>query len=171
MDIKRELQEAEANLLALEQQRAAIERQMHAWVKVIEGLRVLDERGSFDDVPTREDIAMERDTPSLPSKIIAVLSQMPYPISTTQIRDWLIMNRAVESGANNLMINVHTALRRLIKAGHVEELRMEDESKLYRYIGPMERALKAPYGARTSLANTLMHNFGPTPVLDTRKKR
>ena len=71
MDFKAQLKNAETELLKLEQQKMDIERQMHGWIKVIEGLRVLNDRERYrlDDIPTREESVVDAEAPSLPSKV------------------------------------------------------------------------------------------------------
>jgi hypothetical protein len=141
MSYAEQLKQAEQELLRLEQQKLDIERQMYGWVQVIQGLRVLNEKFSIGEVPTREEVLAEMETPSLPSKILAVLATVSAPIGATQIRDQLIANRSADPSSKNLLINIHTTLKRLMP-DQVEEVLLDDGSKLYRYLTPMERALK-----------------------------
>ena len=156
MSYKTELQEAEKKLLELEKQKAAIEHQMRGWIQVIEGLRVLAEKPSFDEPPTREEVAAEMETPSLPHKILLVLAEADSPIGATQIRDHLVASGMVDAAAKNLLINIHTTLKRLVRTEQVDQVPLADGSKLYKYVSPLQRALKLPYGAPQSLANTLL---------------
>ncbi|MFZ0523942.1 MAG: hypothetical protein WAL95_23155 [Candidatus Acidiferrales bacterium] len=161
MAFEKELKNAEAELLRLEQQKLEIERQMRGWIHLIEGYRTLVDRVSLGDPPTREEFQIEQETPSLPSKILAVLSQAGQPIGATQIRDWLLANRAADPSAKNLLINIHTTLKRLMP-DQVEEVLLEDGSKLYKYVTPMERALKAGiYVPRRATLDSSY--FKPTP--------
>src|SRR5712692_6849064 len=144
MDFGKQLKDAEKELLKLEQQKIDIERQMRGWVQVIEGWRVLNEEVSFGDSATREEVVAETETPSLPSKILAVLCQTGAAIGATQIRDQLVADRAADASAKNLLINIHTTLKRLVKTGQVEEVPLVEGSKLYRYVSPMEQAINAP---------------------------
>ncbi len=144
MDFTKELERAKEELLRLEKQKTDIERQMRGWIQVIEGLLVLNEKERFtlDPPPTREEVAAEIETPSLPNMVLGVLCQSNGPIPAPQIRDELIASRAVDASAKNLLINIHTTLKRLIKTGQVEELPFSETTKLYRFISPMEQALK-----------------------------
>jgi len=173
MDFAKYLKESEEQLLKLEQQKLNIEQQMRAWIKLVEGLRVLVEQKKYklDDVPpSLDEVTVEAETVSMPSKIVAVLAQVGQPIGATQIRDQLIANRAVDASAKNLLINIHTTLKRLIP-DQVEEVLLEDGSKLYRFITPMERAIKAPYGAANSLANTVLKKEQPKGRLNQNRFR
>lgn len=156
MDFKKQLKDAEQQLLRLEQQKKGIERQMRGWIQIIEGLRELSEQPSFGDPLTGEEVPTESDTPSLPNKILLVLAEVRTAIGATQIRDQLYADGAIDvSTSKNLLINIHTTLKRLIKTGQVEEVPLEDSTKLYAYISPMRRALKLPYGATRSMANLM----------------
>ena|ERR1700687_4823671 len=133
MNFKTQLKKAETELLKLEEQKLAIERQMLGWIRVIEGLRVLGETsiGGMIKTPTPQ---------SLPDKVLAVLADVKDPIGATQIRNQLVVNQAVDASDENLMINIHTTLKRLIP-DRVEEVQLEDGSKLYRFVTPMQRAI------------------------------
>jgi hypothetical protein len=155
MDYTRQLEDAQEQLLRLEQGKRDIERQMRGLSLVIEGLRLLGERPTFGTAPTTDVASVDPETPSLPNKVLAALADVGTPIGATQIRDRLITSRAVDASIKNLLINIHTTLKRLIKAGQVEEVPVNDGSKLYRFVTPMERAIKAPYGASNSLANMM----------------
>ncbi len=63
MDIKKGLEHAEAELLNLEQLKIDIERKMLAWIRIIEGLRTLNEGPGFEGVPAMEEFAIEQETP------------------------------------------------------------------------------------------------------------
>ena len=156
MNLDKELNHAEAELLKLEQQKSDIERQMRGWIQVIEGLRVLNEpaRLRLGRLETDDSTALE--LPSLPSKVLTILAHVSAPIGATQIRDHLVASRAADATAKNLLINIHTTLKRLIKAGQVEEVPLADGTKLYQYVSPMKRAIRIPaYGASNSLAAIL----------------
>jgi hypothetical protein len=166
MNFKTQMEAAEAELLKLEQQKADIERQMQGWVKIIEGLRVLSEREKYRMDPPPTSVASDSQEPaSLPAKILAVLSTVSGPIGATQIRDQVIANRAASASDKNLLINIHTTLKRLIKYEQVEEVSLSDGSKLYRFVTPMERALRHPYGAPNSLANRILQAPRRTHVM------
>jgi hypothetical protein len=141
MDFKKQLKDAEEELLNLEQQKMDIERQMYAWVQVVQGLRVLSEKHGVGGPPSREEVIVEMETPSLPSKILAILATVGVPIGATQIRDQLVANRAADASSKNLLINIHTTLKRLIPE-QVEEVVLNDGSKLYQFLTPMQRAIK-----------------------------
>jgi hypothetical protein len=155
MDYRKELREAEEKLMELDQQKHAIEHQMRGWVQVIEGLRVLADKDAAREHCSQSESAAETETPSFSNSVRNVVVQARTPIGATQIRDQLVAAGTVES-SKNLLINIHTTLKRLIKSGEVEEAPLPDGSKLYRFVTPMERAIKAPYGAPNSLANTIL---------------
>jgi hypothetical protein len=156
MDLKTQLKNAETELLKLEQQKLDIERQMQGWIKIIEGLRVLndDSIGGLIMKPTPPSL-------SLPDKILAVLAEVKAPIGPTQIRDQLVANQTVDVSDKNLLINIHTTLKRLTP-DHIEEVLLEDGSKLYRFITPMQRAIKA--GVFVGRARTVDHAKGTKAV-------
>jgi len=156
MDFKAQLKNAETELLKLEQQKLDIERQMQGWIKVIEGLRVLTDNsiGGMIMTPTPASL-------SLPDKILAVLADVKAPIGATQIRDQLVANQVVDVSDKNLLINIHTTLKRLIR-DQVEEVLLEDGSKLYRFITPMQRAIKE--GVFVGRARTFDHAKGTNAV-------
>jgi hypothetical protein len=149
MGYEKQINDAEQELLKLKQQRMDIDRQMRGWIQVIAGLRML----AGED--TTNALISESESASFPSKIVAALCQIGRPVRPTQIRDHMVMNRMVDASAKNLMINIHTTLRRLMATDQIEEKLLEDGDKLYRYVSPLERALVAPYGASNSLANML----------------
>jgi hypothetical protein len=144
------LTDAHEQLLRLEQQKKDVERQMRGWVQIIEGLRMLSERPA---APTTEVISIDPETPSLPNKVVAILAKIGEPVGATEIRDQLIINRAVDASTKNLLINIHTTLKRLIRVGQVEEVPVNDGSRLYRFVTPMERAIKAPYVSNSLATN------------------
>jgi hypothetical protein len=162
MNYRKELREAEEKLMELDQQKLAIEHQMRGWVQIIEGLRVLADKDASREHSAQLEQAAETDTPSFANCVRNVLIQTSAPIGATQIRDQLVEAETVES-SKNLLINVHTTVKRLIKSGEVEEVPLQDGSKLYRFVTPMERAIKAPYGAPNSLANTILHESKNDP--------
>jgi hypothetical protein len=152
MDFKVRLKDAETELLKLEQQKLDIERKMQGWIKIIEGLRVLNDSsiGGRILAPTPPSL-------SLPDKILAVLADVKDPIGPTQIRNQLVVNQAVDASDENLLINIHTTLKRLVP-DRVEEVLLEDGSKLYRFVTPMQRAIKE--GVFVGRARTLDHAKG-----------
>jgi len=136
MNPQEQLRHAQEELLKLEQQKIAIERQMRGWIRIVEGLRMIIERPSPSGHLTGEVVR------SLPDKILAVLENVSSPIGATQIRDQLIASRAVHvPSPKNLLINIHTTLKRLVQAEKVEEVPLEDGSKLYAYASPLRRAM------------------------------
>lgn len=153
MGYDKQIEDAQQQLLRLEQQKKDVERQMRGWVQIIEGLRMLSERPSFGAAPTTEVASIDPETPSLPNKIVAILAKIGEPVGATEIRDHLIINGAVDASTKNLLINIHTTLKRLIRAGQVEEIPVNDGSKLYRFVTPMERAIKAPYVSNSLATN------------------
>jgi len=153
MAYKKQLEDAQKQLLRLEKQKMGIERKMRGLIQVVEGLRVLTEPTALSDPPTSLEASVDPETPSLPTKVLEVLANVAEPIGATQIRDQLILNRAVNASTKNLLINIHTTLKRLIKARQVEEVLLSDESKMYIYVSPLQRALK--HGTPNSLANTI----------------
>jgi hypothetical protein len=155
MDFQKELKVAEEKLIELDQQKRAIEHQMRGWVQIIEGLRVLADKDAMREYQAKVATASETDTPTFANCVRNVLIQASAPIGATQIRDQLVNARTVDD-SKNLLINVHTTLKRLIKSGEVVEVPLPDGSKLYRFVTPMERAIKAPYGAPNSVANTIL---------------
>jgi hypothetical protein len=160
MDFKTQLKNAETELLELERQKLEIERQMQGWIQIIEGLRVLSENSSTHAI----DVMVTTPTPpplSMPDKILAVLAEVKAPIGATQIRDQLVANHDVDVSDKNLLINIHTTLKRLIP-DQIEEVLLEDGSKLYRFITPMQRAIKE--GVFVGRARTLEQNKGMKAV-------
>jgi hypothetical protein len=164
---KKQIEDAQEQLLRLEQQKKDVERQMRGWVQIIEGLRMLSERPA---APTTEVVSIDPETPSLPNKVLAILAKLGEPVGATKIRDQLIINRAVDASTKNLLINIHTTLKRLIRVGQVEEVPVNDGSKLYRFVSPMERAIKAPYVSNTlatnarAAAETMKEQSFQTPI-------
>src|SRR5580704_7888418 len=97
MDYTRQLEDAQEQLLRLEQQKKDVERQMRGLSLVVEGLRLLSGRPSFGNAPTTDVPSVDPETPSLPNKVLAVLADVGAPIGATQIRDHLITSRAVDA--------------------------------------------------------------------------
>lgn len=168
MDFQKELKNAESELLKLEQQRIEIERKMQGWIKLIEGYRTLNQKFNLGEPPTREEFQIELETPSLPSKILAALFTCG-PIAATQIRDWLVAKGAVDASSKNLLINIHTTLKRLIDQDQVEEMILPDESKAYKYVTPIERAIRESIPG-SDVPRLPSACYRPTPTLDTSKK-
>jgi hypothetical protein len=148
VNYKKEIEDAQKQLLRLEQQKKNVERQMRGWVQIIEGLRMLSERPSIGAAPSTEVISIDPETPSLPNMVVAILAKLGDPVGATRIRDQLIIDRAVDASIKNLLINIHTTLKRLIRVGQVEEVPGNNGRKLYRFVTPMERAIKVPYSNR-----------------------
>ena len=73
---------------------------MRGWVQIIEGLRMLSERPA---APTTEVISIDPETPSLPNKVVAILAKIREPVGATEIRDQLIINRAVDASTKTFL--------------------------------------------------------------------
>ena len=153
MGYNKQIEDAHEQLLRLEQQKKDVERQMRGWAQIIEGLRMLSERPSIGAAPSTEVVSIDPETPSLPNMVVAILAKLGDPVGATRIRDQLIIDRAVDASIKNLLINIHTTLKRLIRVGQVEEVPGNNGRKLYRFVTPMERAIKAPYVSNSLATN------------------
>lgn len=137
--IEQQLAEAKKKLLDLERQKLAIEQRMRGWVQIIEGYQTLLQDAPFDEVgltppPTWEEIG-------LTDRVRELLRTAKAPTGATQIRDQLQSEGVDASTAKNLLINIHTILRRLREGGEVEEVPLSDGTKLYRHVTLLQRVL------------------------------
>jgi hypothetical protein len=182
MSFKISLDQAVEELLRLEQEKSDLERrtrsvlrQMRALTKIIEGLREYPPEVRVGDDKEAEVASAEDIAPTLPAAILAVLSIADRPVSAPQIRDKLVVWRAAELADRYLLVNIHTSIRRLIKAGRVAEVPSSEATKFYRYITPMEQALATtvPLSSLVKLEidDALPHGFGRGLVDSIRRSR
>ncbi len=152
MSYKRQLQKAEQKLLVLDQQKKAIEQQMRGWIKIIEGLRAL--ASNPKPRKTQGEAVADKKAPGLTDSVRWILIDANTAMGATQIRDALRARGNAESTNRNVLVNIHTTLKRLKKSGEVEEVpraacegghMLPDGTKLYRYVTPLARALNNPF--------------------------
>lgn len=186
MSLQKQLEEAKSKLLELEQQKLAIEQQMRGWIQIIEGLQTLTQDTLFDDdnTPSREEVG-------LTERVRDFLRDANTPVGATQIRDQLQAEGVDSSTARNLLVNIHTILRRLRQSGQVEEVPLPDGTKLYKHITLLQRMMKggtvvestgvslgrhlttdARYDPKREKKKPLSSTvYRPTPTLDATKKK
>jgi hypothetical protein len=153
---KKQLEEAKEKLLELEQQKLAIEQQMRGWIKIIEGFQTLMQEALLDDdnPPTREEVG-------LTERVRDFLRAANATVGALQIRDQLLAEGVDPSTSKNLLINIHTILRRLCRGGEVVEVPLPDGTKVYKYMTLLQRILRGdittenPEGVFVGRARTL----------------
>ncbi len=181
MDYNQQLRDAKEKLLELEREKLVIEQRMRAWLQIIEGLQTLTQ-----DVPFDEDAPPGREEFGLTERVRDFLRSAAVPVGAKQIRDQLRAQGMDGSDSKNFLINVHTALARMRKAGEVEEVALPDGTKLYQYVTLLQRALKLPppppplpsdtlarhlgeLAKNQAKADALRHGFQPTPRVREKK--
>lgn len=136
MGNKEELERARNKLLELEAQKNAIEQQMRGYAQIIEALTFLEVSEEIATTETPADLEVL----GLTNAIRTILQRNPASaMSPVRIRDELL--RSGFSTSKNLLINVHTALRRLKKGDEIEEVEPRDGEKYYQWVSGLTRIL------------------------------
>lgn len=142
MDYERQLAEALKQYQRLENQKIAVEKQMTGWREIIESLQFLaqqeDERSK--ELPPVEPLP-DLEPLGLTDAIRTVLREHRFPMGATDVRDALEARGIAGSSSKNLLINVHTVLKRLRKADEVHET-TKDGQTTYKWMRLIDRALK-----------------------------
>ena len=143
--INKALSTAKAKLDELVEARKKIDREIVDWKKVLDSLSVVS--GEVNEgLPPDIDI-----TPGVGSAlklsftdgIRTVLQITAGPITAPQLRDRLIASYGFDfSRYRQELVPVHNTLKRLEEQGEVETIRGEGQGVSYRWITPIERALK-----------------------------
>ena len=136
MNYSQQIEYARQRILNLERQKLLIEHEMQAWLKIIDGLKTLTEKPVFDEdgPPTREEFR-------LTERVRELLRSINSSIGATQIRDHFCAQGVEGSETKNFLINIHTVLKRLAKAGEVREIPLPDGSKVYEHVTLLQRVL------------------------------
>ena len=174
VNLKEQLREARNKLLELEREKLAIEQQMRGWIQIIEGLQTLTQDALLGDdgPPTREEFG-------LTERVREFLRAAAAPLGAKQIRDQLRAEEVEGSDSRNFLINIHTILGRLSKAGEVDEVMLPDGTKLYQYVTLLQRALKlsgeglarqlGEISKAQAKAKSIGHDFQPSPRTTEKK--
>ncbi len=143
MDYIKELADAQRKLFDLERQKGAIEQQIHGWAQIIEGLQVLAAEAQPDNIP---DLPPDLEPVGMTDAIRKAFQMYRVPLSPTDVRDALVGMGFTGSSPKNLLINVHTILRRLKEANppELEEVKRGDGEKAYRWVSQLERLIPPP---------------------------
>jgi hypothetical protein len=144
MGYKEELQNARKKLLELEKQRNAIDQQMRGYAQIIQALEFLEnqEQGaSGTALPDLEEMG-------LTDAIRAVFQANPnVGFAPVALRNVLIESGIADS--KNLLVNVHTALRRLKSGGEIQEVELGTSAeKGYQWVSGLARLLNQAVDAK-----------------------
>jgi hypothetical protein len=160
--INKALSTAKAKLDELVEARKKIDREIVDWKKVLDSLSVVSGEVN-EELPPDIDIAGVSSALKLSftDGIRTVLQITPGPMTAPQIRDRLITNYGFDfSKYRQELVPVHNTLKRLEEQGEVETIRREGQGVSYRWITPIERALKdVPTPGSTVPLASLMGGF------------
>jgi hypothetical protein len=136
MGYRDDLQNARKKLLELQKQRNAIDQQMRGYAQIIQSLEFLENQEQAESIITA---LPDLETMGLTNAVRTVLQAHPNgsftPVGLRQV--------LVESGvtdSKNLLVNIHTVLRRLKTTGEVSEIESAGE-KGYQWVSGLTRLL------------------------------
>jgi len=144
MDYNQTLKEAREKFGALATQRDAIDREMEALMRIIEGAQIATRDPSYWDpdnpawVPKK---APDSEPAGVTETIRKILRRTGQALLPTEIRDNLEAMGVEGSSPKNLLIHVHKALGRLLENGELAQSPHEGKMA-YRLLHPMERQMR-----------------------------
>jgi len=144
MDYKQTLKEAQEKLGTLAAQRDAIDREMEALMRIIEGAQIATRDPSYWDpdnsawVPKK---TPDAEPAGVTETIRKILRRAGEALLPTEIRDNLEAMGIEGSSPKNLLIHVHKALGRMLDNGELAQIPREGKMA-YRLLTPMEKQMR-----------------------------
>ena len=119
MDYKHTLEDAKARFQDLAQQRDAIDREMQALMRIIEGAQIVTSPAEPISISP---LTADSDAEGFTKTVRLVLARSRAPLIPTEVRDALDMMGVEASSPKVLLIQVHNTLRRLFEREEIEQV-------------------------------------------------
>ncbi len=135
MSYRDQLEKAKRRYQALETERAAL-------LQVIQGLEVLAREEANSGLDLEESPELNLEGVGFTDAIRSIL-EARGPLTAPEVKNALAnygYTYYADADPKNQLISVHTVLRRLIKAGEVEETKLASGEKGYKFISELERS-------------------------------
>src|SRR5258708_3295108 len=148
MDYEQTLKEAQEKLRLLGAQRDALDREIEALMRIIEGAKIATQDPSFFDpdsstwVPRK---APDSEPAGVTESIRKILRRSSNAMLPTEIRDALEGMGIQGSSPKNLLIHFHKALGRLSEAGELSQT-PRDGKVAHRLLTATERQFRETFG-------------------------
>jgi hypothetical protein len=148
MDYQQTLKEAQEKLRLLGAQRDAVDREIEALMRIIEGAKIATQDPSFFDPDSQTWVprkAPDSEPAGVTESIRKILRRSTNALTPTEIRDALEAMGIQGSSPKNLLIHVHKALGRIGDAGELSQT-PRDGKMAYRLLTATERQFRDTFG-------------------------
>lgn len=150
MSYQDELQAALNKLRELESVRSAVDKQIRGYTAIVESFQQLIAQECFEERSSPLDL----EPVGFTDAVRMILKHHVVSMSPLEIRDSLVAGGVTGSSEKNLLINVHTVVRRLVEAGEVQEAERKGE-RVFQWVTGLRRALM---------------DLEPKPVVDSKHR-